>query len=75
LRTHTTARDPTPFTNYSSGDPHTKNIQRDRDRVRNAQTQLVEQPEENQELVAYAETERSIRDSFTKVFEDSISAH
>ena len=39
-----------------------EDIQRDRDRLQRAQTQLIEQREENQELVEYVETERSIRE-------------
>ena len=41
-------------------------IQQENDRLRNAQTQLIEQREENQELVEYAETERSIREREAK---------
>lgn len=39
-----------------------EDIHRDRDRLRNAQTQLIEQREENQELVEYVETERAVRE-------------
>ena len=39
-----------------------EDIQRDRDRLRNAQTQLIEQREENQELVEYVEREKSMQE-------------
>jgi metal-responsive CopG/Arc/MetJ family transcriptional regulator len=37
-----------------------EDIQRDRDRLQNAQTQLIEHREENQELVEYVKEQRSI---------------
>ena len=39
-----------------------EDIQRDRDRLRNAQTQLIEQREANQELVEYVEREKSMQE-------------
>jgi metal-responsive CopG/Arc/MetJ family transcriptional regulator len=39
-----------------------EDIQRDRERLRDAQTQLIEQREENQELVEYVEQEKSLKE-------------
>jgi metal-responsive CopG/Arc/MetJ family transcriptional regulator len=39
-----------------------EDIQRDRERLRDAQTQLIEQREENQELVEYVEQEKSLQE-------------
>ena len=39
-----------------------EDLQRDRDRLRNAQTQLIEQREANQELVEYVEREKSMQE-------------
>jgi chromosome segregation ATPase len=37
-------------------------IRQERDRLRNAQTQLIEQREENQELVEYVQRERALQE-------------
>ena len=39
-----------------------EDIQRDRDRLRNAQTQLIEQREVNQELVSYVQREKAMQE-------------